>query len=151
MSKESELSLRLQDAKQAIKEIKAGNASGFVLPLYGRALVEKGFELLGKFITLWSPIMAIILLVIVIVVCFSCMGGFMKSELETDLNELWIETGGRLEREIDYTEAHFDEDFANTQEVILQLVHSDNFTASLYDHLQILRAATQFNLTIGDE
>ena len=151
MPEESELSVRLHDAKQALKEIKAGNASGLVPALYGRALVESVFELLGKFISSWSPYVASFLLGIVILVCALLMIGFIRSDLETDVAELWIETGGRLDNEIEYTDDHLDEGFSNTQELIIQLIQSDNFSASLYDHLQILRAASQFNLTFNNQ
>ena len=150
MTEESELALRLHNAKLAVKEIHAGNASGFLPSLYGRAAIESVFEFLGKLITTWSPILAAVLLGIVVSVFALCCIGFVRSDLETDVAELWVETGGRLDSEIDYTDRHLDEDFSTTQELIIQLVRNDNFSASLYDHLQIMKAAVEFNITYGD-
>ena len=98
----------LHDASQALKEIEAGNATGFKLSLYGRAAVERLFELVGELITLFSPV------------------------------------------EIQYTDDHLDDGFSQTQEPIIQLV-GDNFTASLYDHLNILKAATEITLDYKGE
>ena len=150
MTEESELSLRLHNARVAVKEIKAGNASGFLPPLYGRAAIESAFEFLGNLITAWPPIVAAILLGIVLLVFALCCIGFVRSDLETDVAELWIETGGRLDSEIDYTDTHLNEDFSTTQELIIQLVRSDNFSASLHDHLRILKAAVEFEIPYGD-
>ena len=151
MTEESELSLRLHNARLAVKEIHAGNASGFLLPLHGRAAIESVFEYLGKLITVWSPILAAIFLGAVILVFGVFCIGFMDSELETEVAELWVETGGRLDNEIDYTDEHLDEDFSTTQELIIQLVNNDNFSASLYDHLQVMRAVVEFNFTYNNE
>jgi len=68
MTEESELSLRLHNARLAVKEIHAGNASGFLLPLQGRAAIESVFEYLGKLITVWSPILAAVLFGTVVLV-----------------------------------------------------------------------------------
>ena len=149
MTEESELAIRLHNAKLAVKEIQAGNASGFLPSLYGRAAIESVFEFLGNLITAWPPIVAASLLGIVLFVFALCCVGFIRSDLETDVAELWVETGGRLDSEIDYTDTHLDEDFSTTQELIIQLVRDDNFSASLYDHLQMLKAAVEFNVTYG--
>ena len=150
MTEESELALRLHNARLAVKEIKAGNASGFLPSLYGRAAIESFFEFLGKVITVWSPILAAVLLGIVVLVFALCCIGFVNSELETDVAELWVETGGRLDSEIEYTDDHLDEDFSTTQELIIQLVRGDNFSASLYDHLQMMRAIVELDITYNN-
>ena len=145
MTEESEIALRLHNARLAVKEIHAGNASGCLPSLYGRATIERVFESLGKLITVWSPILAAVLFgTVVLVFAIFCIG-FMDGELETEVADLWIETGGRLDNEIDYTEQHVDEDTIATSELIIQLVKNDNFTASLYDHLHVMRAAVEFS------
>ena len=149
MSEESDISLRLHNAKQAVKEIKAGNASGFLPSLYGRAAIESFFEFIGKLITVQSPIVASVLFGIVVIVFALLCIGFQEGHLETEVAELWIETGGRLDNEIDYTEDHLDEDFSTSQELIIQLVKPGNLSASLYDHLQVLKAATEISFTYG--
>jgi len=140
----------LHDASQALKEIEAGNATGFKLSLYGRAAVEGLFELVGKLITLYSPLVAIILLSSILVASVLLCSGFVRSDLETDVSELWVEEGGRLDSEIEYTDDHLDDGFSQTQEPIIQLIR-DNFTASLYDHLNILKAATEITLDYKGE
>ena len=151
MSEESDISLRLHNAKQAVKEIKAGNASGFLPSLYGGAAVESFFEFIGKLITIQSPIVASVLFGIVVIVFSLLCIGFQDGHLETDVAELWIETGGRLDNEIDYTEDHLNEDFTTTQELIVQLVKTGNLSASLYDHLQVLKAATEITFTYANQ
>jgi len=136
---------QLHDAKQALTEIKAGNATGFKPSLYGRAAVERLFELVGRLITLYSPILATAFLGGILLIGALLCIGFINSDLETSITELWVETDGRLDSEIEYTEDHLDEGYSQTQEPILQLV-GNNFTASLYDHLNILKAATRIKL-----
>ena len=151
MAEESEIALRLHNAQLAVKEINAGNASGFLLPLYGRAAVERVFESLGELITVWSPFLAAVLFgTVVLVFAIFCMG-FRDGELETEVADLWIETGGRLDKEIDYTEQHVDEDTIPTSELLIQLVKNNNFTASLYDHLHVMRAAVEFSFTYKNQ
>ena len=149
-TEESDLAIRLHNARQAVHEIKAGNASGFLPPLYGRAAIESFFEFLGKLITVQSPIVASVLFAIIVMVFALLCLGFQHSELETDVADLWIETGGRLDGEIDYTEAHLDEDFSNTQQLLIQLIRNNNLSASLYDHLQVLKAATEIRFTFSN-
>ena len=151
MSEESDISLRLHNAKQAVKEIKAGNAAGFLPSLYGRAAVESFFEFIGKLITIQSPIVASVLFGIVVIVFSLLCIGFQDGHLETEVADLWIETGGRLDNEIDYTEDHLDEDFTTSQELIIQLVKTGNLSASLYDHLQVLKAATEITITYANQ
>jgi len=134
---------KLHDAKQALKEIKEGNATGFKPSLYGRAAVEGLFELVGRLITLWPPVLATAFLSGILLVGVLLCIGFVRSDLETSISELWVEEGGRLDSEIEYTDDHLDDGFSPTQEPIIQLVRGDNFTASLYDHLNILQAATK--------
>jgi len=140
----------LHDASEALKQIKTGNAKGCTPSLYGRAAVEGLFELVGKLITQISPVVAIILLSSILVGSVLLCIGFVRSDLETDVSELWIEEGGRLDSEIQYTDDHLDDGVLQSQEPIIQLV-KDNFTASLYDHLSILKAATEFTLDYKGE
>ena len=150
MTDESDIALRLHNAKQAVKEIEAGNASGFLPSLYGRAAIESFFEVIGKLITVQSPIVASVLFGVVVTVFALLCIGFQNGHLETDVADLWIETGGRLDNEIDYTEDHVNEDFSTTEELIVQLVKTDNLSASLYDHLQLLKAATEITFGFGN-
>ena len=150
MSEESDISLRLHNAKQAVKEIKAGNAAGFLPSLYGRAAVESFFEFIGKLITIQSPIVASVLFGIVVIVFSLLCIGFQDGHLETEVADLWIETGGRLDNEIDYTEDHVNEDFSTSEELVIQLVKTSNLSASLYDHLQLLKAATEISFEFGN-
>lgn len=136
---------QLHDAKQALKEIKAGNATGFKPCLYGRVAVEEIFELVGRLITLCSPVVATIFFGGILLVGALLCIGFVRSDLETSIAELWIERDGRLDSEIEYTDDHTDEGYLESQEPIVQLV-GNNFTASLYDHLNILKAATRIKL-----
>ena len=149
-TEESDLAIRLHNARQAVHEIKAGNASGFLPSLYGRAAVESFFEFVGKLITVQSPIVASVLFAIIVMVFALLCLGFQDGELETDVADLWIETGGRLDSEIDYTETHLDEDFSNTQQLLIQLIRNENLSASLYDHLQVLKAATEISFTFSN-
>ena len=148
MSEENE-ALRLHSAKEAVKEIKAGNAWGFLPSLYGRAVVESFFEGIGKRITTWPPVVAAVLLGTVVLAFGMLCTGFLSGHLETDVADLWIETGGRLDKEIEYTEDHLNEDFSTTEESVVQLVKTDNLSASLYDHLQLLKAATEITFSFG--
>jgi hypothetical protein len=135
---EEELCERLQDAGQALKEIKEGRARGFRVPLIGRALVENLFYYIGYLFALKPPIVSIIVFSCVILFLSATSTGFWKVKVETDEEKLWVESDGRLHGEQSYTDLHLPEDTLPTSELFIQSVMGGDFSMSLMDHLQLL-------------
>jgi hypothetical protein len=65
---------------------------------------ERTFESLGDTIT--TPPVNVVLALSLLALCAALISGLATAEVETEVGKLWVETGGRLEDEIDYTKAH---------------------------------------------
>ena len=147
-SKEKE-SPCLLDANVALEEIRKGNAKGSQISLWGRVIVEKCFETLG--ICIGSKIsvycfdskipVAIVFFTMTILVCITLGLQLRNARIETDETKLWVDEGGRLEKEIEYTNRYLHPDVQPTNEIVLQTTTEGNFTASLLDHLEFLQQA----------
>jgi len=129
----------LLDARLALEEIRQGNAQGSKISLWGRATVEKGFEAIGFYITSKRPTVAIGIFALTIAICVVFATGLRKAKIETDETKLWVEKGGRLEEEMQYTDQHLHPDLQPTSEIVLHTTTEGNLTASLLDHLDFLQ------------
>ena len=139
----------LLDASVALEEIRKGNAKGSYVSLWGRVVVENSFEILGTCIgskiSLYCfdskiPV-ATLIFATTIISCIILGLGLRNARIETDETKLWVEEGGRLEEEIEYTNRYLHPDVQPTNEIVLQTTTEGNFTASLLDHLEFLKQA----------
>ena len=130
---------RLHDAGEALREIREGRAVGCEPCLYGRAAVEAVFSLFARVLVLKPPWISLAVFFSVIVVLGILGIGFHFARLETDEEELWVESGGRLRQEIEYTERYLPPGRAPTNEIFIQVLRRGDLRASLRDHLALLR------------
>ena len=131
----------LLDARLALEEIRRGNVQGSQISLWGRAIVERGFEAIGFYVASKSPTVAIGIFALTIVACVVFASGLREAKIETDETKLWVEKGGRLEEEMQYTDQHLHPDLQSTSEIVLHTTTEGNLTASLLDHLDFLQKA----------
>lgn len=139
-SKDKEID-HLLDANIALEEIRKGNAEGSKISLWGRVIVEKGYESLGIYISSMIPYAAIGIFTTIVIICLFLAFGLRNARIETDETKLWVEEGGRLEKEMEYTNRYLHPDVQPTSEIVLQTTTEGNFTASLLDHLEFLQQA----------
>lgn len=139
-SKEKEIACLL-DANIALEEIRKGNAEGSKISLWGRVIVEQSYETLGRCIGTMIPCAAIGIFITTVVACIILATGLLNARIETDETKLWVEKGGRLEKEIQYTNQYLHPDVQPTSEIVLHTTTEGNFTASLLDHLEFLQQA----------
>lgn len=126
----------------ALKQIANGAATGSVWRLRFRAFIERKFGSLGAVLGR-RPWLAIGL---VFLVCVGLGLGLLKAKFETDVNELWVEQGGRLEDEIDYTDAVLGEGAQASAELVIQVGRdgSDATTPeALLEHLAVVTRVAQ--------
>ncbi|KAL3113722.1 hypothetical protein niasHT_016011 [Heterodera trifolii] len=86
------------DADMCIQQINAGNAVGNCVALYSRALFQKMLFHLGEFVQQWPKSIVLVGLVLLTVLSF----GLKDAIIETDLVQLWVERGGRLDEEMNF-------------------------------------------------
>lgn len=138
-SPEEDVCERLHDAGDALREIREGRAVGCKPCLYGRAAVEAVFSYFARALVLTPPWVSLAVFSLVIVVLGVLGSGFHRARLETDEEELWVESGGRLQVEIEYTERFLPPGQQPTSEVLIQVLRGGELSASLGDHLTLLR------------
>ncbi|KAK2569950.1 Protein patched-like protein 1 [Acropora cervicornis] len=78
--------------------------------------------------------------------------GLLKARIETDVEKLWMEVDGRLEKELQYTKDSLGEGHEKTNELI---IHASNngegnilSVASLQNHLKAVQKAIDIRVTI---
>lgn len=146
---DEEVCERLHDAGEALREIHEGRAVGCKPCLYGRAVVETVFSYLARVLVLKPPFAALVVFISLIIVLGALGSGFHRARLETDEEELWVEKGGRLRKELDYTERYLPPGRAATSEVLIQVLRSGDLRASLKDHLALLRRVKDIRVERG--
>ncbi|XP_013398571.1 protein patched homolog 1 isoform X2 [Lingula anatina] len=148
---DSELCTRTSwvDAKTAYKEIKKGKASGNTCALWLRWHLQKQLFNLGCFIERHC---GKVLFVGLLLLCLCCIG-LKTATIETNVEKLWVEEGGRLDQEIAYTQKHLGEGSGITNEIVIQTPKSGKNILSkdsLLLHLRTVLAATQITVDMYD-
>ena len=132
----------LHEASNAVKAIKEGTATTcgpFEYALYGRVVIEKWFEILGRIYTITQSA-AVLLFAMVVVIYGVFVIGFVTADTQQDISELFL----RLEdkENVDYTN-RFISGAVSTVELALQYRPNldSNFSGSLLDHITLMRSA----------
>ncbi|XP_068677045.1 protein patched homolog 1-like isoform X1 [Montipora foliosa] len=81
--------------------------------------------------------------------------GLTRAKLETDAENLWIEVGGRLERELEYTKKSLGEGYGGTNELLIQTPNMEGTNIltvkAMKQHLEALTAASNVSVDIFDQ
>ncbi|GAV09793.1 hypothetical protein RvY_19276-1, partial [Ramazzottius varieornatus] len=125
-----------------------GKARGSRVALWIRSVIQSAFFSWGTFIQRHA---AKILVLGILILAFSCYN-LKNIVLETRLDKLWVEEGGRLEEERDYVQEIHGSEVGATPLVILQTPTanaSSVLTAeALLLHLKIALLATEVEVEI---
>ncbi|XP_065204858.1 protein patched-like [Planococcus citri] len=139
------------DAAVALREIKKGNAEGERSALWFRKRVQKKLFDWGCYV---HQNAGIVLFVAILALACLCVG--LKSAIiHSKVDQLWIEEGGRLERERKYIENALGESATNTHQLVIQtpkdppasLLHS----GALLAHLKVIKAASSVTVYLFNE
>lgn len=138
------------DARTALRQIEKGRASGGRWSLLLRGRVQSQLLQLGRFVDR-NP--GKVLFVGLLVVATFCVG-LKSAHLELDVHNLWVQRGGRLEREQAYVRATLGDGAGTTSQLVIQtspggrnlLRHPD----ALFSHLDALRRATAVTVDMFD-
>lgn len=141
-SEDVPMEARLSNAEFALEQIRQGKARGSVWRLQFRSAIERSFGSLGAVLGRfpWLVIFS------VVVVCVLLSLGLLKARFETDESELWVEQGGRLEKELDYTESVLGEGAEATGELLIQVGKEGRSAITpeaLLEHLDLVKRVAQ--------
>ncbi|XP_025196368.1 protein patched isoform X2 [Melanaphis sacchari] len=145
-----------QDAQVARRQIEKGKASGRLCAVRFRAWEQKCLERLGRSIHRKTHVFFLPLLLGLGVL----LAGFKAFDKNSQFDQLWVESGGRLETELRYSESALGE----TESVIHLLVTQTAKEATspevpqqrllhkkaLLAHLQLLKAASHVTVNLFD-
>ncbi|KAK2149885.1 hypothetical protein LSH36_433g03015 [Paralvinella palmiformis] len=137
------------DAYTAYKQIKKGKASGSKSALWLRWQLQKQLFNLGCFIQKHCGKVLFLGLLLLSLCCV----GLKTASLETNVERLWVEEGGRLQTELDYTKKVLGEGSGSTYEIVIQTPSKGGSVLSaqsLLLHYKALRAATKISVELFD-
>ncbi|XP_031550501.1 protein patched homolog 1-like [Actinia tenebrosa] len=107
-------------AREVLQDIDEGRARGNRLALKIRSRIQSALFSIGCLSQRHCG--KIVLFGFLVMSIFAI--GLSRAKLETNAEKLWVEAGGRLERELRYTEAALGKEFGSTQEIVIQTPNS---------------------------
>ncbi|XP_023725439.1 protein patched [Cryptotermes secundus] len=138
------------DAAVALAQIEKGKATGERAALWLRARLQSQLFQLGCFLHRHA---GKVLFVAILVLATFCVG-LKSAQLHTRVDQLWVEEGGRLERELRYTQAALGEADASTHQLVIQTPRDPEASllhpAALLSHLDVVKAATSVTVQLFD-
>ncbi|XP_074605757.1 protein patched isoform X2 [Brevipalpus obovatus] len=131
------------DSSIALGEIRKGKASGNKAALIIRKKFQRYFNDCGCFIQRNPGSVLFIGLLALITFCV----GLKSATIETDIEKLWVEVGGRLSKEIEYIRNTLGDGFGNTNQLIIQTPKNEKSNIlhpnAMLFHLEALKVGTQ--------
>ncbi|XP_064605910.1 protein patched homolog 1-like [Liolophura sinensis] len=137
------------NAEIAYKQVKKGKEKGNIYALWVRSHLQTYLFSIGCFIQLHCGKVLFVGLLLLSLCCV----GLKTAKIETNVDELWVEEGGRLEKELEYTRNTIGEGSGTTSEIVIQTPQSSNTiltTESLLLHLQAVLEATKIQVEINE-
>ncbi|KAJ8039814.1 Protein patched-like 1 [Holothuria leucospilota] len=137
------------NAEYAYRQIERGRAEGNKAALWLRSKIQSLLFTLGCYLQLHSG--KAIFLGIVLLGAFTV--GLKLAHIETRVDKLWVEVGGRLQKELDYTEKTLGEGAGATNQIILQIAKQEEANLltkeALLQHLESAKLATQVEVEMS--
>ncbi|XP_072172750.1 protein patched homolog 1-like [Diadema setosum] len=104
------------NAEYAFRQVERGRAQGNKAALWLRSKLQGLLFTLGCYLQLHSGKGLFLGLVIL----GACAVGLKLTRIETNVEKLWVQVGGRLEKELEYTEATLGSGWGATSQIIVQ-------------------------------
>ncbi|XP_040272924.1 protein patched homolog 1 isoform X2 [Bufo bufo] len=138
------------DATFALQQISEGKATGRRAPLWLRAMFQRLLFKLGCYIQKNCGKFLVVGLLI-----FGAFAvGLRAANLETNMEELWVEVGGRVSRELNYTRQKIGEEAMFNPQLMIQTPLEDGAnvltTEALRQHLHSALEATKVQVYMYD-
>nr|XP_022317481.1 protein patched homolog 1-like [Crassostrea virginica] len=133
------------NAELAYKYVKKGKAEGNSGALWVRMHIQRYMFKIGGFIQTHC---GKVLFVGILLLSLCCIG-LKTTSMQTDVEKLWVEEGGRLEQELQYTRTTVGEGRGITSQLVIQTPKSDAnilTVPSLQFHLETLRKVTEISV-----
>ncbi|XP_077500202.1 protein patched isoform X2 [Amblyomma americanum] len=131
------------DARTALRQIEKGRASGGRWSLLVRGQLQGQLVQLGQFIDRNAGKVLFVGLLVLATFCV----GLKSAHVETDVHNLWVQRGGRLEREQAYVRANLGEGVGTSSQLVIQTAPAGRDLLrrpeALLSHLDALSRATQ--------
>ncbi|KAL3202730.1 hypothetical protein MRX96_012060 [Rhipicephalus microplus] len=131
------------DARTAVRQIEKGRASGGRWSLLLRGQLQGQLVQLGRFIDRNAGKVLFVGLLVLATFCV----GLKSAHLETDVHNLWVQRGGRLEREQAYVRSTLGEGAGTSSQLVIQTAPPAGDLLrrpeALLSHLDALSRATQ--------
>ncbi|XP_076319648.1 protein patched-like isoform X2 [Tachypleus tridentatus] len=138
------------DARTALSQINKGKASGNKSALWLRTKLQVQLFQLGCFI---QKNAGKVLFVGLLVFSSFCVG-LKSASMQTDVEKLWVEEGGRLEKELRYIRNTLGDGSGSTHQLLIQTPKEQGANVlhpeALMLHLHVLRAASQVTVEMFD-
>lgn len=137
------------NAELAYKHVKKGKADGSPSALWLRMHIQRYMFKIGGFIQIHC---GKVLFVGILLLSLCCIG-LKTTSLQTDVEKLWVEEGGRLEQELEYTRTTVGEGRGTTSQLVIQTPRADSnilTVPSLQFHLQTLLKVVDISVDMFD-
>ncbi|XP_050403061.1 protein patched homolog 1 isoform X2 [Patella vulgata] len=138
------------DAQLAYRQIKKGKAQGNTCALWLRLHLQKYLYSTGCFIQLHCGKLVFVGILLLSLCCV----GLKTGTIETNVEELWVQEGGRLEKELEYTRKTIGEGSGTSNEIIIQMPKKGTnilTKESLLTHLDAVIAATKIRVVVDGQ
>ncbi|PBC33005.1 Protein patched [Apis cerana cerana] len=142
---ESDLYIRPSwtDAAIALDQLEKGKAEGQRSAVWIRARLQDQLSQLGYFLQRHAGKVLFLAIVALATFCVALKSAQIHSKVE----QLWVQEGGRLQKELSYASEALGEAAASTHQLVIQTPKDPGANilhpAALKEHLAILKAATQ--------
>ncbi|XP_076637919.1 protein patched isoform X2 [Colletes latitarsis] len=142
---ESDLYIRPSwtDAAIALDQLEKGKAEGQRSVVWIRARLQDQLSQLGYFLQRHAGKVLFLAIVALATFCVALKSAQVHSKVE----QLWVQEGGRLQKELTYASTELGEAAASTHQLVIQTPRHSGANilhpAALKEHLAILKAATQ--------
>ncbi|KOB76937.1 putative hedgehog receptor, partial [Operophtera brumata] len=138
------------DAALALSELEKGNIEGGRTSLWIRAWLQEQLFILGCFL---QGDAGKVLFVAILVLSTFCVG-LKSAQIHSRVDQLWVQEGGRLEAELQYTAKVLGEADSSTHQLIIQTAKDPDVSllhaGALLEHLKVVHAATLVSVHMYD-
>ncbi|XP_052776119.1 protein patched homolog 1-like isoform X1 [Mya arenaria] len=137
------------NARVAYRQVRKGKADGNKQALWVRKHIQRYLYSIGIFINQHCGKVCFVGLLLLSLCCV----GLKSIKMETDIERLWVEEGGRLEEELTYTQTHIGAGSQVTNQILIQTPQSSNNVLtqeSFLQHRDALVKASEINIKMFD-
>ncbi|XP_037090839.1 protein patched-like [Pollicipes pollicipes] len=138
------------DARVALQQIGKGKASGSRAALWLRSRTQFYLFHTGRLVQSHAGKILFAGILLLATLCI----GLKNIQLRTDMEDLWVEEGGRLERELEYVKSSLGEGAGSLYQIVVQTPREGDTSVlraeALLAHLEAVKAASRTSVEVLD-